>query len=110
MIKFDEDIHCRACAGRGEHPRIEGDWCPECNGTGYKEVQVGYGPMSVMAHLILPGVLPAPPGRPYMAPVQTACHRRLSGLMQVSWRQPEAALDLVDCTRCNELIREILSA
>lgn len=108
MIKFDEDIHCHACAGRGEHPRREGDFCPVCEGTGYKAIQVGHGPRS-NEHVILPCVLPARPGKPYSAPVLTACGKTLSGLMSSNWWNPGATLRFLECPGCRRHVEEILS-
>jgi hypothetical protein len=107
MIKFDEDIHCRMCAGQAENPRTEVP-CPYCDGTGYQEIQTGAGPRS-NEHVILPGVLPAPPGKPYMAPVRTACGKRLSGLMHVNWWLPGATLRFLECPGCRRYVEDILS-
>lgn len=106
MLKFDEDIHCHGCGGRGEHPRLGYD-CSVCGGSGLQEIQVGYGPRS-HPHVIVK-TLAAMPGRPYSAPVGTACGKTLSGLLNSSWDQPQAALRLITCLGCLRHLREILS-
>jgi len=108
MITFDEDIHCRGCAGRGEHPRREGDWCPECGGSGYKEIQISSGPMSRYSHVIV-AYLPAAPGKPYSGPVRAGCGRRLAGLGNVTWIQPGEAERHLDCPGCLRYVQGILA-
>jgi hypothetical protein len=106
MITFNEDIHCRPCVGLGHNPHTEVD-CPSCGGTGYKEIMVGHGPKS--KNHVITRHLPQTPGKPYSAPVRTACGKLLSGLMVFSWVQPTASLDRLECQGCLDYVHKILS-
>jgi hypothetical protein len=101
---YDEEIHCHTCKGRGGTEHRD---CPDCDGTGYQPVEVGYRGQPGAVHALAPSF---PPSR---TEVRTLCGQPRAlplPLTSRRWISPTEADHYVDCYACLGRISEWLRA